>query len=854
MSMNNAALELALRAAMSRLTLAVANRDAPNSLKLEGLTLAQVTATILAGTASNATLFDGKTYAEVITAATSGNAADIDALEAAFATFIARTDNPNSVTKAQVGLGAVENYGIASQADADAKAADKYVTPSIADYMVQKAVDALVGAAPETLNTISEIAAALGDDPDIINTLLTAIGTKETPAGAQAKADAAVTAAAADATTKADAAQAAAIAAAALDATSKADAAQAAAIASGESYTDTAIAGVGASLERATQAEAEGGTDNVKLMTPLSSAQAIAALGATLFLGVGATAVDSALLEGQTLAQVIATAQAGVDMSNVVQKTDDFAAYSVGEEIIGDLVTSLRAADTANVDAITVVSDALGAFIASKATEAEAIAGTDDVKYITALALKAKVDAAINSVVDGAPEALDTLKELAIALADQDNEVAAIVTVLDTKQNAAQVSAAIAAVTDLLAARVDALEAEDVVVDGRLDALEAAVGSGSNFMQTGVTDLGTNPVALASDVPEAAPRSLKAIVDALEAADVVVNDRITGEVAGVNSAITAVSDAAAAANTLVADRATALEAADVVSDGRLDVLETGIATKLEQNGSLDAATVNQDVEGTPTQVLIGTVLSALEAHITAVENGGAGDLATLQSAFNDFVAAKATGAEVIAGTDDVKYTTSLAVKAAIVDAIDALVGAAPAALDTINEIAAALNNDPNVINNLMTAIGTKLDATATAVDSAKLGGVVAADYATKVYVDDTVEALTEGFIASAVDLAPNYKGDLTIANLGSGSYGFNASGSIAPATYGSITVQAFHWNASVLTVKVLGDKTAAGIDAAIVNSLVLNAPVSATFASGSTTFVFTVDKVLPTTGVVPVAF
>ncbi|MCY1286993.1 hypothetical protein D9M70_359760 [compost metagenome] len=314
------------------------------------------------------------------------------------------------------------------------------------------------------------------------------------------------------------------------------------------------------------------------------------------------------------------------------------------------------------------------------------------------------------------------------------------------------------------------------------------------------------------------------------------------------------SDASTAATGALATRADALEAADVVADGRLDTLEAGIATKLEQNGSLDAATVNQDVEGTPTQVLIGAVLAALEAHIQSVEDGGAGDLAALQTAFNDFVAAKATGAEVITGTDDVKYTTSLAVKTAITDAIDALVGAAPAALDTINEIAAALNNDPDVINNLMTSIGTKLDANATAVDSAKLGGVVAADYATKVYVDDTVEALTEGFIASALELAPNYNGDLTIADLGGGSYGFNATGSIAPATFGSITVEAFYWDASVATVKVAGDKTAVGIDAAVIDGLVLNALVSATFAAGSTTFVLTVDKVLPTTGVVEVAF
>jgi hypothetical protein len=43
---------------------------------------------------------------------------------------IARTDNPHAVTKAQVGLGNVQNYGIASQAQAEAGSANNvYMTP-----------------------------------------------------------------------------------------------------------------------------------------------------------------------------------------------------------------------------------------------------------------------------------------------------------------------------------------------------------------------------------------------------------------------------------------------------------------------------------------------------------------------------------------------------------------------------------------------------------------------------------------------------------------------------------------------------------------------------------------------------
>lgn len=45
-------------------------------------------------------------------------------------THINSTSNPHSVTKAQVGLGNVENYGIASQAEAEAgTATNKYMTP-----------------------------------------------------------------------------------------------------------------------------------------------------------------------------------------------------------------------------------------------------------------------------------------------------------------------------------------------------------------------------------------------------------------------------------------------------------------------------------------------------------------------------------------------------------------------------------------------------------------------------------------------------------------------------------------------------------------------------------------------------
>jgi hypothetical protein len=124
---------------------------------------------------------------------------------------------------------------------------------------ISTAVDNLVAGAPNLLNTLDELAAAIADDANYATTMTSALATKAplaspaltgvptaptaaantdttqiaTTAFAKAEADAAQAAAeataAADATTKANAAQSAATTAAATDATTKANAAQAAA-------------------------------------------------------------------------------------------------------------------------------------------------------------------------------------------------------------------------------------------------------------------------------------------------------------------------------------------------------------------------------------------------------------------------------------------------------------------------------------------------------------------------------------------------------------------------------------------------------------------------------------------------
>ncbi|PKO49019.1 MAG: hypothetical protein CVU31_02550 [Betaproteobacteria bacterium HGW-Betaproteobacteria-4] len=76
----------------------------------------------------------------------------------------------------------------------------------------------------------------------------------------------------------------------------------------------------------------------------------------------------------------------------------------------------------------------------------------------------------------------------------------------------------------------------------------------------------------------------------------------------------------------------------------------------------------------------------------------------------------ATNAETITGTDTTRATHPAGVKAAIAAAVAAVVNSSPPTLDTLNELAAALGNDPNFATSIATLIAGKQasDATLTA--------------------------------------------------------------------------------------------------------------------------------------------
>ena len=144
--------------------------------------------------------------------------AEVIAVDGKVNTHTARTDNPHSVTKAQVGLGNVSNVDTtnASNITSGTLSADRLAvsgavagtyksvvvddkgrvlsgtnpttlsgygitdadTSAQVTTKINNAVASLVDSSPTTLDTLNELAAALGDDPNFATSTATAIGLK----------------------------------------------------------------------------------------------------------------------------------------------------------------------------------------------------------------------------------------------------------------------------------------------------------------------------------------------------------------------------------------------------------------------------------------------------------------------------------------------------------------------------------------------------------------------------------------------------------------------------------------------------------------------------------------------------
>jgi len=392
-------------------------------------------------------------------------------------------------------------------------------------------------------------------------------------------------------------------------------------------------------------------------------------------------------------------------------------------------------------------------------TAPTATAGTNT----TQLATTAFVKTAVDNLVDSAPGALDTLNELAAAIGDDSNYAATVTTALSGKHPSITTSARLNAnligdngdvsnteygylngVTSAIQTQIDSKQA--TITDGdltiaRTTGLQTALDSKQATITDGdLTIARTNGLQTALDLkaPIAGPTFTG--TPAAPTATAGTNTTQLATTAFVKTAVDNLVDSAPGALDTLNELAAAIGddanyAATVTT--ALSGKHPSITTSARLNANLIGD--NGDVSNTEYGYLNG-VTSAIQTQIDSKQTTiGDGDLTIartngLQAALDakqatitdgDLTIARTTGLQAAldakaalagptftgtpiaptatAGTN----TTQIATTAFVKTSVDNLISSAPGALDTLNELAAAIGDDANYAATVTTALATK---------------------------------------------------------------------------------------------------------------------------------------------------
>lgn len=197
---------------------------------------------------------------------------------------------------------------------------------------------------------------------------------------------------------------------------------------------------------------------------------------------------------------------------------------------------------------------------------------------------------------------------------------------------------------------------------------------------------------------------------------------------------------------------------------------TGNVTAATGSSSFNNVTINGGLDMNAGTTATITNLTAPTASGDAATKGyvDAADALKLNKAGDAMTGALAMGTNKITGLGTPTVSTDAATKGYVDTSVAAVVAAAPAALDTLNELATALGDDANFSTTVTNSIATKLPLAggtmtgAVEMSTNKLTGVgnptLAQDAATKSYVDAadaTKLALAGGTMTGAVAMGGN---------------------------------------------------------------------------------------------------
>lgn len=292
--------------------------------------------------------------------------------------------------------------------------------------------------------------------------------------------------------------------------------------------------------------------------------------------------------------------------------------------------------------------------------------------------------------------------------------------------------------------------------------------------------------------------------------------------------IGATTKAAGSFTTVTTTGQATLATADI-NGGTVDGATIGATTPASIVGTTITANsgfvgnVTGNVTGNTAGTHTGPVVGNVTGNVTAASGSSSFNDVTINGTLNMNAGTTATITNLTSPTN----TNDAATKGYVDTSISNLIDSAPGTLDTLNELAAALGDDPNFATTITTSIATKLPlagGTMTGVidmGTNKITGLgnptAAQDAATKTYVDTNFLGLSGGTMTGAIDMGSSkiittYT-PVDNADLVNKLYVDNVTGSLVDAAASAAAAAASEANAATSETNAANSESAAAASA-----------------------------------------